>query len=82
MGSQIAKCHAFSAQVVGFTEVSRATLEPRAWSRGQRNDILRRVALGTGMGELLKADIKTAAPFLFANKNTVKHAAWSNSCRL
>ena len=37
MGSQIAKCHAFSAQVVGFTEVSRATLEPRAWSRGQRN---------------------------------------------
>lgn len=36
MGSQIAKCHAFSAQVVGFTEVSRATLEPRAWSRGQQ----------------------------------------------
>lgn len=27
MGSQIAKCHAFSAQVVGFTEVSRATLD-------------------------------------------------------
>ena len=45
------------------------------------NDTIRPVALGTTMGELWKADLKIAAP-LFANKSTVKHATWSDSCRL
>ena len=37
------------------------------------NDILRRVALGTRIGDLSKALIKAAAPFLFANKCTSLH---------
>ena len=46
------------------------------------NGILIRVALGTRMGELSKADIKTAGPLLFASKSTVKHVIWSNGCRV
>ena len=74
----------------------RATFSPQSfrffWSRGRRNgqsfstafqDKWQRGQEWVSYRKLTSRPLlKTASPLLFPNKSTVKHATWSNSCRL